>query len=181
MFALILADTVNKAMLTSKRKAFKKAATKDIFAAVLDELKITFMEEPFKSLNDKVLKGKESINMGIKRKLQRKYKNSKQLWRKFIHKKKKSGHSPVQPLFCIFEYFLNFALPHSYISPYETRGAASSLYFYLKKEKKSLNCHKTQLLVIYVCVVFVLKTNFCLSCFTQIKKLFFANFLSIFL
>ena len=66
-FCLIVVDTVNKAMLTSKRWTFKKAVTKNVFEAVLDELKITFMEERFKYLNYKVLKDKESINMDIKK------------------------------------------------------------------------------------------------------------------
>ena len=63
MFCSILADTVNSFMLALERKAFKKAATKEVFEAILKELKITFMEEHFKFLNDKVLEGKMSFNL----------------------------------------------------------------------------------------------------------------------
>ena len=46
-------------MLVLERKAFKKAATKKVFEAILEELKTDFMEEPFKTLNENSLKGKE--------------------------------------------------------------------------------------------------------------------------
>ena len=50
-------------MLTLERKALKKGATKEAFEAVLEELRTAFMEEPFKALNEKSLKGKESLNL----------------------------------------------------------------------------------------------------------------------
>ena len=46
------------------------------------------MEEPFKTLNEKSLEGKESPNLARHKKLQRKYNNLKQLWTKLRDKKK---------------------------------------------------------------------------------------------
>ena len=40
-------------MLTLERRALKKAATKEAFEAILEELKTAFMEKPFKTLNEK--------------------------------------------------------------------------------------------------------------------------------
>ena len=60
---MILADPVTKFMFTLEQKALKKAATKEAFEAILEELKTGFMEEPFKTLNEKSLKGKESLNL----------------------------------------------------------------------------------------------------------------------
>ena len=45
------------------------------------------MEEPFKTLNEKSLKRKESLNLDTKM-LQKKYNNLKQLWGKLRDKKK---------------------------------------------------------------------------------------------
>ena len=56
---LILADPVTKFMLTSIEKT-ENAATKEVFETTLEEVKTGFMEEPFKTLNGKSLKGKES-------------------------------------------------------------------------------------------------------------------------
>ena len=39
-------------------KDIKKPATKEVFEAILEELKTAFMEEPFKTLNETSLKGK---------------------------------------------------------------------------------------------------------------------------
>ena len=50
-------------MFTLEQKALQKAATKEAFEAILEELKTGFMEEPFKTLNEKSLKGKESLNL----------------------------------------------------------------------------------------------------------------------
>ena len=80
LFCSILADLVAKFMLALEWKALKKVATKEVFEAILEELKTTFMEEPFKTLNEKSLKGKESLNLDIK-KLHRKYNNLKQQWK----------------------------------------------------------------------------------------------------
>ena len=87
LFCSILVDPVTKFMLTLEQKALKKAATEEIFEAILEELETAFMEEPFKNLSKQSLKGKESLNLDIK-KLQRKYNNLKQLWRKLKDKKK---------------------------------------------------------------------------------------------
>ena len=38
-------------MLTLEQKTLKKAATEEIFEAILEELETAFMEEPFKTLN----------------------------------------------------------------------------------------------------------------------------------
>ena len=46
-------------MLVLERKAFKKAATKEVFQAILEELETDFMEEQFKTLNENSLKCKE--------------------------------------------------------------------------------------------------------------------------
>ena len=77
LFCSILADLVTKFMLILERKAVKKVATKEVFEAITEELKTAFIEEPFKTLNEKSLKGKESLNLDIK-KLHRKYNNLKQ-------------------------------------------------------------------------------------------------------
>ena len=66
LFCSILADPVTKLMLTLEQKALKKAATKEVFEAILEELKTAFMEKPFKSLNEKSLIGKESLSLDIK-------------------------------------------------------------------------------------------------------------------
>ena len=67
-------------MLILERKAVKKVATKEVFEAITEELKTTFIEEPSKTLNEKSLKDKESLNLDIK-KLHRKYNNLKQQWK----------------------------------------------------------------------------------------------------
>ena len=66
MFCSILADPVTKLMLTLEQKALKKDVTKEVFEVILEELKTVFMEEPFKSLNEKSLISKESLNLDIK-------------------------------------------------------------------------------------------------------------------
>ena len=53
-------------MLTLEQKALKKDVTKEVFEVILEELKTVFMEEPFKSLNEKSLISKESLNLDIK-------------------------------------------------------------------------------------------------------------------
>ena len=53
-------------MLTLEQKALKKDVTKGVFEVILEELKTVFMEEPFKSLNEKSLISKESLNLDIK-------------------------------------------------------------------------------------------------------------------
>ena len=80
LFCSILADPVTKFMLILERKAVKKVTTKEVFEAITEELKTAFIEEPFKTLNEKSLKGKESLNLDIK-KLHRKYNNLKQQWK----------------------------------------------------------------------------------------------------
>ena len=66
LFCSIFLDLVIKFMLTLERKVLKKAATKEVFEAILEELKTTSMEEPFKTLKGKLLKGKESLKLDIK-------------------------------------------------------------------------------------------------------------------
>ena len=66
LFCSIFLDLVIKFMLTLERKVLKKAATKEVFEAILEELKTTSMEEPFKILKGKLLKGKESLKLNIK-------------------------------------------------------------------------------------------------------------------
>ena len=46
-------------------KAINSATSKEVFEAILEELKTAFMEELFKSLNEKSLKCKESLNLDI--------------------------------------------------------------------------------------------------------------------
>ena len=53
-------------MLTLEQKALKKDVTKEVFEVILEELKTVFMEESFKSLNEKSLISKESLNLDIK-------------------------------------------------------------------------------------------------------------------
>ena len=111
---------------------------------------------------------------------QRKNNNLKELWRKFRNNKKNSGPCPVLSLSCIFDYFLNFASPYSSIKPYENRGVASSSSFSLPWNcKKSLNYHKTQLVIIYACAIFVVKNarNFRFPCFIVIWKPFCFSYL----
>ena len=62
LFCSILADPVTKFMLILERTALKKAATKEVFEAIIEELKTAFMEEAFKTLNETSLKGKKSLN-----------------------------------------------------------------------------------------------------------------------
>ena len=86
----------------------------------------------------------------------------------------------VRLQFCIFGYFLSLVLSHCSTNPYEIRATTSSSSL-LWDGKRSLNRHKIQLLVIYVWTIFFLKKNvrsLRSPCFTQIEKLFFANFLS---
>ena len=66
LFCSILADPVTKFMVTLERKALKKAATKEVFEIILEDLKTVFMEERFKTLNENLLKGKESVNLDMK-------------------------------------------------------------------------------------------------------------------
>ena len=54
----LTADPVTKFMLRLEQKALKEVATKEAFEAILEELTTAFMEEPFKTLNEKSLKGK---------------------------------------------------------------------------------------------------------------------------
>ena len=61
-FCSILADPVNRFMITLERKALKKASSKVVFEEVLEELKKIFQEGPFKSLNGEALK-KEDIRI----------------------------------------------------------------------------------------------------------------------
>ena len=63
---------------------FKKAEKKEVIEAELEEFKITFIGELFRSLNDKALKGKESVNKSTSasKKVHGKYSNLKQLWMK---------------------------------------------------------------------------------------------------
>lgn len=72
-----------------------------------------------------------------------------------------SGPNPVQSLFCSLRYFLNFVLR-----------------LYLTNSIK-IDGDKNKRIVIYVSAIFVLKNarNLRLPCFTQIKIIFFANFL----
>ena len=51
LFSSMLADPVTKFMLILERKALEKSAIKEIFGAILGELKTAFMEKHFKSLN----------------------------------------------------------------------------------------------------------------------------------
>ena len=50
-------------LLTLERKILKRAATKEVFDAILKQLKTAFMEESFKTLNEKSLQCKESLNL----------------------------------------------------------------------------------------------------------------------
>ena len=63
LFSSTVADPVTKFMLRLEQKALKEVATKEAFEAILEELTTAFMEEPFKTLNEKSLKGKESLNL----------------------------------------------------------------------------------------------------------------------
>ena len=79
----ILTDPVTQSMITLERKALKKASTKVIFEEVLEELKTSFQEEPFKSLNGEALEKKKISELQIDvKKLQIKYNNITQQWRK---------------------------------------------------------------------------------------------------
>ena len=67
LFCSILADPVTTFMLTLERVIKKKGVTKEVFEAILGELKTAFMEKPFKSLNEKSLKGKGLLNLNVKK------------------------------------------------------------------------------------------------------------------
>ena len=79
------------------------------------------------------------------------------------------GPCSVRFPFCVFVYILNYALP------YEISTGFFLFPVDFEIEKSFLNRHETQLLVIYVCTIFILNNtgNLRLLCFTQIEKLFF--------
>ena len=59
LFVSTVADPATKFILTFEWKALEKAATKEVFGAILGKLSTAFMEKLFKTLNEKSLKGKE--------------------------------------------------------------------------------------------------------------------------
>ena len=62
-FCTILADLINRFMITLERKPPKTASTKVVFEKVLVELKKSFQEEHFKSLNGEALKKKKTSEL----------------------------------------------------------------------------------------------------------------------
>ena len=95
-FCSILADPVNRFMLILQRKALNKVSTAVVFEKVLEELKKSFQEEVFKSLKREVLKKKKTSELQLDvKKLQVKYNNIKQQWRK-LRDRQKRGSWPQQ-------------------------------------------------------------------------------------
>ena len=73
-------------MTTLEKRALKKTSTKDVFEQILKVLQKKFHEEPYKTLNRQALRSKKNtteLDLDV-RKLQVKYNNIKQLWRKII-------------------------------------------------------------------------------------------------
>ena len=88
-FCSILADPVNRFIITLERKGLRKTSTKVVFKEALEKLKKSFQEEPFKSLNEEALKKKKSSELQLdEKKLQVKYNNMKQQWRKLRDRQK---------------------------------------------------------------------------------------------
>ena len=81
-----------------ERKGLRKTSTKVVFKETLEKLKKSFQEEPFKSLNEEALKKKKSSELQLdEKKLQVKYNNMKQQWRKLRDKQKHgSGIAPTK-------------------------------------------------------------------------------------
>ena len=79
-------------------KSAKKASTKVVFEEVLEELKKSFQEEPFKSLNREALKKKKTSKLQLDmKKLQGKYDSIEQQWRKLRDRQKYgSGLAPTK-------------------------------------------------------------------------------------
>ena len=71
---------------------------KVVFEEVLEELKNSFQEEPFKSLNGEALKKKKTSELQLDvKKLQLKYSDKKQQWRKLKDRQKHgSGLAPIK-------------------------------------------------------------------------------------
>ena len=73
-------------MATLEKRALKKTSTKDVFEQILKVFQRKFHEEPYKTLNRQALRSKKNtteLDLDV-RKLQVKYNNIKQLWRKII-------------------------------------------------------------------------------------------------
>ena len=87
LFCSVLVDPLTNFMVTLEQKALKKSSTKEVFESILEELNKALDEEPFKTSKIRKEKGKLSIDV---KKLQIKYNNIKQQWRK-IKDKKKNG------------------------------------------------------------------------------------------
>ena len=81
LFCSILVDPVKNFMVTLERRALKNSSTKEVFESVLEELNKALDEDPFKSSEIREEKGKLLLDI---KKLQTKYNNIKQQWRKNI-------------------------------------------------------------------------------------------------
>ena len=93
LFCSILVDPVNSFMVTLEKRALKKTSTKDIFEQILLELKKRFKVEPYKTRNKEALSSRKNnaeLELDVK-KLQVKYNNIKQQWRKIIRDTQKQG------------------------------------------------------------------------------------------
>ena len=97
LYCEILTDPINNFMVTLEKKALKKSSTKEVFEEIAKEFEEELQKEVFKNRNAKYLKGKKKeadLKIDIK-KLQYKYNNIKQQWRKISDKKKNgSGLKP---------------------------------------------------------------------------------------
>ena len=92
LFCEILVNPSNNFMETLEKKALKKASTTEVFECIAQEFKSGLEDPGFIVKNEKNFKGKKLlpvINLDIKR-LQSKYNNLKQKWRK-LKDLKKSG------------------------------------------------------------------------------------------
>ena len=86
-------------MATLKQKALKKSSTTKVFEEILSELMKGLNEEPIKSLVAEALSAKKNnrkLDLDVK-KLQTKYNNIKQQWRKIRDKQKMSGSGIAAP------------------------------------------------------------------------------------
>ena len=76
LFCEVLVDPVNNFLETLEKKALKKSSTKEVFEAILDELKTEMLKEEFIIKNDKNFNGKKKKRIDMifdTKKLQQKY------------------------------------------------------------------------------------------------------------
>jgi len=97
LFCSILVDPTHNYLVQLEKKAIKKASTRELFQEILDELTFSFDEEPFKSVNEVALKSRKmgDLHLDVK-KLQYKYNNIKQYWRRIKERQRNNGMELVE-------------------------------------------------------------------------------------